>query len=177
MSARFETGDRKGPTITSGWPERLTMVGWLVFGTISVYWAAGGMWLVDTAVQKRGVELARQRPAWLIALVFATGLIKYAFALFAWVSGHRDRVPVPRRALRAFGAVSALVMVPYGLGFSALGIRYLLAGGATSVYFWMRLLVWMPQFWVGGLLVLVVTLRLRADPGAAAHRDRTRAPA
>jgi len=34
------------------------MVWWLIFGTISVYWAAGGMWLVDTAVQERGVELA-----------------------------------------------------------------------------------------------------------------------
>ena len=123
------------------------------------------------------MELARQRPAWFVVLVFATGLVKYAFALFAWVSGHRDRVPVPRWALRAFGAVSAFVMVPYGLCFFALGLRHLLAGGATSAYFWMRLLVWMPQFWVGGLLVLVVTLRLRADPGAAAHRDRTQAPA
>lgn len=110
----FRDGSRGGPTIASGWPERLTMVWWLVFGTISVYWAAGGMWLVDTAVQERGVELARRRPAWFIALVLATGLVKYAFALFAWV---------------------------------------------------------------GGLLILVVTARLRADPGAAAHRDRTRAPA
>lgn len=173
----FQDGARGEPTIASGWPERLTMVWWLVFGTISVYWAAGGMWLVDTAVQERGVELARQRPAWFVVLVFATGLVKYAFALFAWVSGHRDRVPVPRWALRVFGVVSAFVMVPYGLCFFTLGLRHLLAGGETSAYFWMRLLVWMPQFWVGGLLILVVTARLRADPGAAAHRDRTRAPA
>lgn len=63
---------------------------------------------------REGPGARRRRPAWFIALVLATGLVKYAFALFAWV---------------------------------------------------------------GGLLILVVTARLRADPGAAAHRDRTRAPA
>lgn len=65
------------------------LVWWLVFGTVSVYWAAGGMRLVDTAVQERGVEL-----------------------------------------------------------------------------------VWMPQFWVGGLLVLVVTARL--GPGTAIGARSTR---
>ena len=54
----FRDGSRGGPTIASGWPERLTMVWWLVFGTISVYRAAGGMRLVDTAVQERGLGLA-----------------------------------------------------------------------------------------------------------------------
>ena len=109
----FRDGSRGGPTIASGWPERLTMVWWLVFGTISVYWAAGGMRLVDTASPREGPGARRRRPAWFV-VVLATGLVKYAFALFAWV---------------------------------------------------------------GGLLILVVTARLRADPGAAAHRDRTRAPA
>ena len=86
------------------------MVWWLVFGTISV----GGMRLVDTASPREGPGARQRRPAWFVTLVLATGLVKYAFALFAWV---------------------------------------------------------------GGLLILVVTARLRADPGAAAHRDRTRAPA
>lgn len=76
----------------------------------------GGRWHVARRYcsPREGRRARRRRPAWFVVLVLATGLIKYAFALFAWV---------------------------------------------------------------GGLLVLVVTARLRADPGAAAHRDRTQAPA
>jgi len=46
----------------------------------------------------------------------------------------------------------------YGLVGSAPGIVKLLAGESLSRYGWWRLCLWMPHFWVGGILVLAATI-------------------
>lgn len=46
----------------------------------------------------------------------------------------------------------------YGLIGSAPAIPRLLSGQPLSRYGWWRLLLWMPHFWVGGILVLAATV-------------------
>ena len=41
---------------------------------------------------------------------------------------------------------------------SALAIPRLVAGEPLSRYGWWRLVLWMPHFWVGGILVLAATV-------------------
>jgi hypothetical protein avisC_03361 len=57
----------------------------------------------------------------------------------------------------AFGWVSGILLMAYGLAGSASAVPRLLAGEPLSRYGWWRLLLWMPHFWVGGILVLAAT--------------------
>ena len=102
------------------------MLWWAFFGGVSLSWALGSRWLVDTAVQGEGLL----RP---------------------------DVIRVPRWTRPAFGWVSGALLIAYGLIGSAGAVPPLLAGQTLSRYGWWRLLLWMPHFWVGGVLVLAAT--------------------
>jgi len=116
------------------------------------------MWLIDTAVQQEGIDLAHERPVWIVLLVLATGVVKLLPVLF----GYLLVAPVGRVIpwiLYALGGIGAgTLSVGYGILFTVPGIRYMMNGGVMTMYGWMRLLVWMPQFWVGGLLLILVTM-------------------
>ena len=101
-----------------GWPRALViamMLWWGFFGSVSLSWALGSPWLVDTILQGNGLRLA-----------------------FGWVSG--------------------VLLMAYGVVGSAPGIIKLLAGESLSRYGWWRIFLWMPHFWVGGILVLAATV-------------------
>lgn len=138
-------------------PALALSVWWACFAAISFYWAMGGMWLVDSAVGDQGQALARERPTWLVALVAGTGFIKLLPVLF----GYLVVAPVGRRLPRALyivcGFLGGAAAVAYGLGASLPGIGMILEG-ELSPFGWMRMLVWMPQFWVGGLLSIITTV-------------------
>lgn len=142
---------------------------WLPFAAISAYWAGGGTWLVDTAVEEYGQQLAVERPLWIVVLLSATVVVKLGFVAF----GYLLVAPVGRSIPRwlyilcgcAVGGGSAL----YGLAQTVFAIPYLL-DGTLSERGWWRLLLWMPQFWVGGVLMLVATIvfqRSLASRGAS----------
>lgn len=131
-------------------------VWWLVFGAISFYWAAGGMWGVDNAVQDQGRELARERPTWFIAVVIGTGIVKFLFALFGYLIAAPIGRRIPRILYLVGGYGVGMGCLLYGLARTVPGIPILAAGDGTD-YLWAQMLLWMPQFWVGGLLMVTAT--------------------
>ena len=50
------------------------MLWWGFFGLVSVSWALGSPWLVDTVLQGDGQRLAQERPTWFVAVVLISGL-------------------------------------------------------------------------------------------------------
>ena len=42
------------------------MLWWAFFGSISVSWALGSPWLVDTVLQGDALRLAQERPTWFV---------------------------------------------------------------------------------------------------------------
>lgn len=49
------------------------MLWWAVFGCISVSWALGSPWLVDTVLQGDGLRLAQERPTWFVVASSSPG--------------------------------------------------------------------------------------------------------
>lgn len=138
------------------YPAMGVMIWWSVFGLVSVYWSLGGDWLLDTAIQAEGLALAEELPLWLTMLVLLTAVVKFSLALFGYLISQPDRLRLPHWVYGAFGLVSGVASTGYGLMFSFPGLPYVLEGDMTT-FRWMRMLVWMPQFWVGGILILLAT--------------------
>ena len=44
------------------------MLWWAFFGGVSVSWALGSPWLVDTVLQGEGLRLAQERPTWFVVV-------------------------------------------------------------------------------------------------------------
>ena len=113
------------------------MLWWGFFGLVSVSWALGSPWLVDTVLQGDGQRLAQERPPWFVAVVLISGLVKLGFVIFGFALLRPDVIRVPRWLRLAFGWVSGVLLITYG---------------------WWRLFLWMPHFWVGGILVVAATV-------------------
>ena len=144
-----------------GWSRALAiamMLWWGFFGSVSISWALGSPWLVDTVLQGDGLRLAQERPTWFVVVVFVSGLVKLGFVVFGCALLYPDIIRVPRWLRLAFGWVSGVLLMAYGLIGSAPGIIKLLAGESLSRYSWWRLCLWMPHFWIGGILVLAATI-------------------
>ena len=134
------------------------MLWWAVFGCISVSWALGSPWLVDTALQGNALRLAQERPTWIIVVVLISGLVKLSFVVFGFALLRPDIISVPRWMRLAFGWVSGAMLMTYGMVGSAQAIPTIMSGEPLSRYGWWRLVLWMPHFWVGGILVLAATV-------------------
>ena len=145
------------------------MLWWAVFGCISVSWALGSPWLVDTALQGEGLRLAQERPTWFVVVVLVSGLVKLGIVVFGFALLRPDIIRVPRWMRLAFGWVSGALLMTYGIAGSAQAIPTIMSGEPLSSYGWWRLVLWMPHFWVGGILVLAATVAyLRCSRPAAA---------
>ncbi|WP_256693416.1 hypothetical protein [Actinomyces oris] len=90
------------------------MLWWAFFGCISVSWALGSPWLVDTALQGEGLRLAQERPTWLVAVVLVSGLVKLGFVVFGFALLRPDIIRVPRWMRLAFGWISGALLMAYG---------------------------------------------------------------
>ena len=134
------------------------MLWWGFFGLVSVSWALGSPWLVDTVLQGDGQRLAQERPTWFVAVVLISGLVKLGFVIFGFALLRPDVIRVPRWLRLAFGWVSGMLLIAYGLFGSIQGIVRLLSNQPISRYGWWRLFLWMPHFWVGGILVVAATI-------------------
>ncbi|SYZ32888.1 Uncharacterised protein [Propionibacterium australiense] len=106
----------------SNYPAVCVAVWWSVFGAISLYWALGGNWLVDTAVQEQGLELARERPPWVVVLVLSTAVAKFALALFGVLVARPNSLPIRRWMYGAFGLLIGVSLAAYGLASSRFGL-------------------------------------------------------
>lgn len=115
------------------------------------------MRLVDTAVQEEGVELARQRPVWFVAIVVLSALMKLGFMLFAYLLVAPIGRRIPRFLYLLFGWGVGTGTLAYGLMYTLLGIRHTWGQEITSKGLW-HLLVWWPQFWVAGALTIAATV-------------------
>ena len=80
------------------------------------------------------------------------------WAVFGFALLRPDVIRVPRWMRLAFGWVSGALLIAYGIAGSVPAIPRLLAGEPLSRYGWWRLVLWMPHFWVGGILVLAATV-------------------
>ena len=134
------------------------MLWWAFFGCVSVSWSLGSPWLVDTVLQGDALRLAQERPTWFVVVVLVSGLVKLGFVVFGFALLRPDVIRVPRWMRLAFGWISGALLMAYGLIGSAPAIPRLLSGQPLSRYGWWRLLLWMPHFWVGGILVLAATV-------------------
>ena len=133
------------------------MMWWAVFGCISVSWALGSPWLVDTVLQGEGLRLAHERPTWFIVVVLVSGLVKLGFVVFGFALLRPDVIRVPRWMRLAFGWVSGALLIAYGIAGSVPAIPRLLAGEPLSRYGWWRPGLWVPHFWGGGIPGLAAT--------------------
>ena len=107
------------------------MLWWAFFGSISVSWALGSPWLVDTVLQGEGLRLAQERPTWFVVVVLVSGLVKLGFVVFGFALLRPDVIRVPRWMRLAFGWVSGILLMAYGLAGSASAVPRLLAGSRS----------------------------------------------
>ena len=91
-------------------------------------------------------------------VVLVSGLVKLGFVVFGFALLRPEVIRVPRWMRLAFGWVSGALLMAYGLVGSAPAIPTILSGEPLSRYGWWRLVLWMPHFWVGGILVLAATV-------------------
>lgn len=149
-----------GSTRAAGAARLLLAVWWSSFAALSFYWAAGGSLMIGSALRDKGLQLLHERPAGLVALVAVAGVGKLAVALYGYLPGEVAPGRVPLRPYRGVGFVVGVGLVGYGLLRSVPGVVHVVGGHVTG-YEWMGVLVWGPQFWLGGLLLIWTALTLR----------------
>lgn len=133
----------------------------LVHAAFSLYWAAGGRWLLRT-VGSWAVQLADSRPLAVAAVLGLVTAVKIAGALLPVVVQTR---PVRgRRQWRLLFWAGSVILVLYGLanvviGWAVLGGLFVPDGGYDSSALIGHAALWDPLFLLWGL-VLAAGLRL-----------------
>jgi hypothetical protein len=134
----------------------------VVFGVLSLYWAAGGTLGVNqlaASLQKR----ADQRETGFVAIVAATGIAKLLGGIVPlWLAFRRHSRTIEKVLLLLCWAGGALLAV-YGLTDIVTGtIRA--ARGTMENAIWYALL-WGPTWLLGGLLFVMTAWTFTADAG------------
>jgi len=152
----------------------------LAYAAISVYWAVGGTWLLDTV----GISLSQPgqsgRTAALLA-VWGAAVVKAiaaALPVLAVLSGGaslRTADRGRRRLVRVLAWVEAAILVVYGLILTATGLLVqagLIRASANANHLALKwhAYLWDPWFLVWGILVAVAQWRSR--PTTPEHADQ-----
>jgi Protein of unknown function (DUF3995) len=139
----------------------------LLYAAISVYWAVGGTWLLDT-VGASLVQAARGASAGVLFAVWAAAVLKVIATVLPLLAVHAAAPPGSRwrRVLRVLTWVEAVILVLYGLVLTATGLLVqsgLVATDATADHRALRwhAYLWDPWFLVWGLLVTAALWRSR----------------
>lgn len=146
-----------------------------LFTAMSLWWAVGGTWLLDTvggSLERAG----RDRGAGILALLWATVALKALASVLPLGAAWPPRSPAAARAIRRLVWLEAVVLVGYGLVYTAGGLL-VQAGAIPSsntaderALRWHTYL-WDPWFLLWGVLVLAVLLLTRRQRRAEAHRQ------
>jgi uncharacterized protein DUF3995 len=128
----------------------------LLYAVVSLYWALGGTWLLDTVgapFDQKGGAGSLVLVVWVAVVLKLIGAVLPLLAL--------RRLPW-RRLVRVLAWVEAVVLTLYGLVWTLGGVlaEAGVAGSASHAQAWHAAL-WDPWFLVWGLLVTVALLRSR----------------
>jgi uncharacterized protein DUF3995 len=141
----------------------------LAYAAISIYWGAGGTWLLSTV----GAALATGRSAAALAAVWAAVVLKVVAAVVPLVACQTPTAGRWRRWLRILAWAEGTILTLYGLVLSVAGVLVqagVVAAGKAADHralTWHAYL-WDPWFLVWGLLVVAALLlsRPRQQPSA-----------
>jgi hypothetical protein len=137
----------------------------LLYAAVSVYWGAGGAWLVDT-VGGSLARLGRQHDAAVIAAVWAAAAVKLVAAVLPLLA-LRDSA----RVARALAWIAAWILTAYGAVLTLVGLLVQAgvidtsAGADQRALAW-HAYMWDPWFLVWGLLLWVALARSRGRDAA-----------
>jgi hypothetical protein len=148
----------------------------LAYAAISIIWAFGGTWLLDTV----GGELAAEGRAgawWVIAMLWAAIVAKLVGAVLPLVAVSRATGGRFRRPVRLLCGVEAVVLTTYGLVLTVAGVLVQSGVIQASADADHRALAWHAYLWdpwfaLWGILVGAALLlsRHRSDSGASLRR-------
>jgi len=147
----------------------------LLFAAVSIYWALGGMWLVDT-LHRSFQEGARTRELRLVLVVWAAAVLKVVAAVLPLVALHRLTRPGWNRLVWVLSWLAAAILTLYGLVYTAAGLLVLWGVIRLSAATDRRTLTWYAYLWdpwflVWGLLAAAALLRDRQGLRQAADDD------
>lgn len=144
---------------TELWRQALfvALVIWSVsFAGLSAYWAAGGSFFLE-GLSPWIRELAVDRSASFIAIVWASVALKLAYAGLALCMRSTCQRPSRRRVLHSFGWVMGAFTILYSIAEAATAV---MSSGAWTNWY---LLVWDPVWLLGGVLTLALLRVHRQD--------------
>jgi hypothetical protein len=163
---------QRGPSARATRLRAAQTTGWaafaigLLYAAISVYWGAGGTWLLDTVGS--GLGKGHGGSALVVFAVWlAVGLKVIAAVLpLLAVSANSSIRSRWSRLIRALAWIEALILTVYGLAWTAVGLLVQAGVIGTSASADHRALewhayLWDPWFLVWGLLVTAALLRSR----------------
>lgn len=159
------------PVVTPRWPAYATAVWGFLFALISLYWALGGQWLLDT-IGEAVTQPAQEGDPMMVLAVWSSVLVKFAAVVAALGLVQRWGQVFPRWFLVGGGWCAAVLLMLYG-GASLIQ-QVLMAAGVVEVsatfepvLYW-HLFLWTPYWLVGGVFFALATVHL----ARATRRDR-----
>ena len=149
--------------VSPSWPAYAAAVWAFLFGLLSLYWAAGGTWLLDTIGEAVTAPALEGAPL-MVAAVWASVLVKFAVAVPALGLVQRWGQAFPRWFLLSGGGLAAGLLVLYdGAGVLQ---QVLMAVGLVDVsatfepvLYW-HLFLWSPYWLLGGVFFALATVHL-----------------
>lgn len=162
------------------WAVRAALLLGLAYAAISVYWAAGGLWLVDTVSGALAQQVQAGTVGGLVVMAtWAAAGLKVIAALLPWlaVRTRYSAAPIARAwqpRLRTMAWLEAAALTAYGLILTSAGLLVesgliTAAPGADQRALAWHAFLWDPWFLLWGLLValgllLSRELQPRAEP-------------
>jgi hypothetical protein len=162
------TRDRRQTTSPGLRAAQAAFVVGLLYAAISVYWAVGGTWLLDT-VGASLTQAGHGASAGVLFAVWAAAALKIVAAVLPLLAVNPEHAPPGGRGRRVFRVltwVEAVILVLYGLVLTVTGLLVqsgLVTAAANADHRALRwhAYLWDPWFLVWGLLVTAALLRSR----------------
>ena len=138
----------------------------LLYAAVSIYWGAGGTWLLDT-VGGSLARLGRSHNASVLAAVWGAALLKSVAAILPLLAIRKPKTPVSTARLRALAWAAVVVLMAYGAVLTTVGLLVQADVISRSAHPDNRALAWHAYFWdpwflIWGLLAGTALLRSRA---------------
>lgn len=174
-----ESSTNAGPA-GARWPAYAAAWCALIFAVLTLFWALGGTFLLDT-IGQQVLRLARARDTTFVVAGWVSALLKVAGAVLALALVQPWGGRIPRRLLLGTATTGAVVLVLYGGLQIVVQVLVLVGVVATSQEmdrrgFYGHLFIWDPWFLVWGVLLGWATFgyarrpRIPRHPGSSSGR-------